>query len=515
MEKYGYLSKEEADQAQALSLELDYANLESEGPANYFLEQVKMEAEGILKDVNKEAETQYDLRKSGLVIETTLSLELQLAAQKALQEQLERMQPKLSAQYREASHKRILDQLVDKRIEELGLAEEAGQMAMRELFTWQGFYTDSISVRDSLMHNLTLLHAGFVAMDPRDGEVKAWIGGIDHRTHPYDQVFAQRQSASAFKPVLYASALEQGAMPCQYLDNDPIVLRDFEGWAPNNYDHSFGGKYSVSAALAKSMNVPTVNLFFQQDFDSLQGTWNRLGFSQELKREPSSALGTSSASLYEMAMAYASFANGGKKVSPKMIRSIKTSSGKVLFKAERDEEQERVLQPQASQLLTAMLQKAVNEGTGGALRGRYGVNLPLAGKTGTSQDYADAWFIGYSPNLVLATRVGASFPVIHFDRGNLGSGSALALPIVAGTLKSVQRSAALKNRFFVEFEALPDDYAYALQCEDYIDDTEVEKFFERVFDSRTTTFEKASKKAQRKARKKKGFFQRLFGKKDN
>ena len=383
------------------------------------------------------------------------------------------------------------------------------------MFSWQGFYTDSISVRDSLAKDLTLVHGGVIALDPRDGEVKAWIGGIDHRTQPYDQIFAQRQTASAFKPILYASALEQGAMPCQYLDNDPIVLSDFEGWAPNNYDRSFGGKYSMSASLAKSMNVPTVNLFFRQEFDSLQATWKRLGFSQELEREPSSALGTSSASLYEMAVAYGSFANGGKRIEPRLIRSIKTSSGKVLYRASSDQKEIRVLDRDAALLLTAMLKKAVNEGTGGSIRSVYGVELPLAGKTGTSQDYADAWFIGYSPNLVLGTRIGASFPAIHFDSGSLGSGSALALPVVAKTLQSVQGSNALRNRFFKDFEELPEDYSYALQCVDYIDDSEVEKFFERVFDSRTTTFEKASRKAQRKARKKKGFFQRLFGKKDN
>jgi penicillin-binding protein 1A len=146
------------------------------------------------------------------------------------------------------------------------------------------------------------------------------------------------------------------------------------------------------------------------------------------------------------------------------------------------------------------------------MSGTYGVRLPLAGKTGTSQDYADSWFLAYSPNLVLATRVGAPYPSVHFNSGSNGSGSALALPIVARTLRDVQRSSSLKKRFFPAFEALPEDYDYVLACADYIDDSEIERMLESVFSSEMTTFEKASKKAKRKARKKekKGFFNRLF-----
>ena len=151
------------------------------------------------------------------------------------------------------------------------------------------------------------------------------------------------------------------------------------------------------------------------------------------------------------------------------------------------------------------------------MSGTYGVNLALAGKTGTSQDYADAWFLAYSPNLVLASRVGAPYPSVHFSSGSNGSGSALALPIVPRTLQGVQRSPGLKKRFFPQFPELPEEYAYALACADYIDDTEIERMFESFFTTDATTFEKASKKAQRKARKKekKGFFNRLFKRKKN
>ncbi len=515
MEKYGYLEKAECDSLQALPLELDYANLESEGPANYFLVQIRREAEQILEELNQDREEPLDLNKSGLIIETSLSLELQTYALKAIKGHLSRMQERLNRQYGSGQSRKSLHALVDREIESNNLESRSQEMRPRELFTWEGFRNDSMSLRDSIAHSLLTLQAGFIALDPNDGEVKAWIGGNDYRTQPYDQVFAQRQTASAFKPILYASALEQGAMPCQYLDNDPIVLTDFDGWQPQNYDHSIGGKYSIAGALSRSMNIPTVNLFFRQDFDELSGIWTALGYSQELEYEPAVALGTTSASLFEMARAYATFANGGMHVEPRMIRRIRTADGKVLYQDGKMEDPRRVLEASTSELLNAMLQKAMLEGTGRSMSGNYGVRLSLAGKTGTSQDYADSWFLAYSPNLVLASRVGAPYPSIHFSSGSNGSGSALALPIVARTLQEVQRSPGLTRRFFPPFPELPEEYAYALGCADYIDDTEIERIFEQVFSSEMTTFEKASKKARKKARKKekKGFFNRLFKRK--
>jgi penicillin-binding protein 1A len=255
-----------------------------------------------------------------------------------------------------------------------------------------------------------------------------------------------------------------------------------------------------------------VNLFFRQNFSELAEIWRALGFSQELEYEPAVALGTTTASLYEMARAYASFANRGFSVDPVLIRRIKAPDGEIIYRHRAAEPPRRVLQDSTAVLMQAMLQKAVTEGTGRSVSGVYGVNLPLAGKTGTSQDYADSWFLAFSQNLVLASRVGAPYPAIHFNRGSDGSGSALALPIVARTLQSVQRSNGLKNRFFTPFDAIDEQSREALACADFIDESEIERMFESVFSKQATTFEKAAKKAQRKARKKekKGFFQRLF-----
>ncbi len=168
-------------------------------------------------------------------------------------------------------------------------------------------------------------------------------------------------------------------------------------------------------------------------------------------------------------------------------------------------------------LLNAVLQKAIKEGTGRSVKNVYGVQLPLAGKTGTSQNYADAWFLAYNPNLVMATRVGASMPSIHFNNGANGSGSTLALPLIAKTLQKAQKNRKIKNKYFTAFAELPVVYEHVLDCDDFIETTDIENFFGEIFKNKNTTFEKASKKAARKAKRKnkKPFFKRVFGKKED
>jgi len=516
MQKYDYLTKQMTDSLQLLSLDLDYANLESEGPANYFLVQVKKEVKELLKSLNRELDTVYDIRKSGLIIETTLNIDLQNYALIAFYEHLGKMQLRMDQQYKGGSSRSELDKIANKKLKQLKVTKNVDIKKKREMFSWKGIYTDSISFRDSIKKDLTLLHAGLIAVDPNTGAVKTWVGGIDYRIHPYDQIFAQRQTASAFKPVLYAQAFQYGAMPCQYLDNDELILTDYDNWRPQNYDHSIGGKYSIAASLAKSMNIPTVNLFLQIPFQDLQKLWSDLGFSQTLEYTPSTALGSATASLYEMAFAYASFANGGVKVEPHIISSIKNSKGDILYQNDFLPSNEKVLDSISTIFLNAVLQKAIKEGTGRSMKNVYGVHLPLAGKTGTSQNYADAWFLAYNPNLVLATRVGASIPSIHFNNGANGSGSTLALPLIAKTLQKAQKNNRIKSKYFKAFAELPSEFEFALACDDYIENSDIEKFLDGIFKNKNTTFEKASKKASRKVKRKnkKSFFKRLFEKKE-
>lgn len=351
-----------------------------------------------------------------------------------------------------------------------------------------------------------MLHAGLLAMNPVTGEIRAWVGGIDFKTHPYDQILARRQTGSTFKPILYAEALEEGIKPCTYLDNDSIVVSGMEEWSPRNFDHSVGGKYSLTGALVHSMNIPTFNLFLKVDFTRLDSLWTGLGFSFPLVNNPSVALGTAEASIGELAVAYSAFSNGGYRVIPQKLVSIKSADGKVIWQNKFNAPKVRMFTARTIILLNAILQKAVREGTGSPLGSVYGVHIPMAGKTGTSQDYGDAWFVGYNPKMVMVSRVGASLTSVHFTSGSNGSGSALALPLVGLTLKNLQTSHELMDEFAGTFPLLPSELQNQLDCPDYREKTAMENFM-GIFKKNKIDYDHAKHK-----QKKNSFFKRLFGK---
>ena len=443
MEKYGYLAGRAADSLSALPIKLNYSKTDLSGPADYFMVRVRMEADRILKDISAYRGKEWDLERDGLVITTTLRLPLQQAAGEAFAAHMPRMQKRLDDQYSTSS----------------------GRRALKE-------------IPDSLKKMMTTLHAGLFAMDPATGAVMAWTGGIDFKTQPYDQVLARRQLASVFKPFIYAAALEDGVEPCTYLDNDSVTLSGFNDWSPENYNHSYGGKYSLAGALAQSMNIPTFSLFLMIGFDNIDRLWQQMGFSFPLVNMPSLAMGTAEASILEVARAYAAFANGGMLVTPYLIESVKAPDGRILWQYTPPRGSDRVLSERSATLMAAMLEKAIREGTGASVHSVYGVKIPLAGKTGTSQSYADAWFAAFNPAMVIVSRVGASTPSIHFNSGSYGSGSALALPLVAMTLKKAEKNKELMSVINTPFAPLPPELARALDCPDFRE----KSFFDRLID---------------------------------
>lgn len=458
MERYAYMDKQMTDSLCALPLEIDYSKTDLAGPADYFMVRVRKETGRILREITPSRGGEWDIEKEGLIITTTLSLSLQQAANEAFAVHMPRMQKRLDGQYSTSSGKRALK-----------------------------------DIPDSLRKMMTTLHAGLLALDPSTGAVRAWVGGIDHQSQPYDQILARRQLASVFKPVIFAAALEDGLEPCRYLENDSVTLSDFKDWSPENYNHSFGGKYSLAGALAQSMNIPTFSLFMLIGFDKVEEQWKKMGFTFPLVNTPSLAMGTAEASVLEVALGYASFANGGMTVKPHFIESICDPKGNVLWQNDFPQPEIRALSERSSLLMSAMLQKAIREGTGASVHSVYDVRIPLAGKTGTSQDYADAWFAAFNPGLVIVSRVGASTPSVHFNSGRNGSGSALALPLVAMTLKKAERDPELMKEINVPFPALPPELEEALLCPDFREKT----FFDRLidlFDDDEILFEEAGKR---------------------
>ncbi|HLN55807.1 MAG TPA: transglycosylase domain-containing protein [Bacteroidales bacterium] len=519
MKKYDFLKPEEADSLISLPLVENYINYESHGPADYFLYQVKQEANGILQTIEAKTGRHWNIEEDGLVITTTLDLTLQNYANKAFSEHLKIMQERLNKQYSTPNGKRAAAAVAERELKRLDMLGRADEPSLKD-YSEDSTFTGPISVRDSMILAVKVLQAGLLAMNPVTGEIKAYVGGIDFRTQPYDQILARRQVASTFKPILYATAFEQGTQPCTYLDNDSITDSGIEGWSPQNFDHTYGGKYSLAGALVHSMNVPTYNLYINTDFEKLDTIWTKMGFSYTLNDYPSVPMGTAEANVKEMAIAYSAFANRGFKISPVSIVSIGTSEGELLWQNEFSKPTERILSESTAMLISAILRRAITGGTGTPLIGTYGVTLPFAGKTGTSQDYADAWFAAFNPSLVMVSRVGASSPSIHFTSGSNGSGSTLALPLIARTLRDVQQNKELSKKLISYFPELPPEMADELNCPDFKEIT----FFEEIIDIfkgkrpshreiLTPEKPKEPKPQEPVQQKKKSIFRRLFEKK--
>ncbi|MBR9998927.1 MAG: transglycosylase domain-containing protein, partial [Cyclobacteriaceae bacterium] len=449
-------------------LNLDYSNFSIDGPAQYFLYQVENKARIILSHLKKENGDHYDMEKDGLKIETTLDSRLQELAVDAIKNHLKTMQPLLDKDPALSAEKRKFQQTHDQ--------EEKN---LKEIWTWDGVKVESMSEFDSIWHYKKMLNAGMLILEPETGNIRVWIGGNHFRYLPYDLVLADRMIASAFKPVIFATALEEGWEPCDYFDNEIKTYEKYDDWTPRNYDGTSGDEVAMWYALARSLNLPTIDLFFKLGFNRVEEMCFRLGINNMPENSPSIALGAIDLSLRDMVPVYATFANGGRKPEPRMIERILDATGRVIYENEASENQ-YVLDPEISQMLTSMLQKAVNEGTGAALRARFNVSSDLAGKTGTSQNYSDAWFFTYNPGMVCGIWVGAFDPQIHFTSGNNGSGSSLALPIAGYLIRDIETDPSLKNAYLRNF-SIPGAYLARMACEPTRTKGGLNRFFESIF----------------------------------
>lgn len=502
MEKEHFLSQEVTDSLKKLPLNLEYENLNLNQPAGYFVHQVKTKTQELLEIIQANNGRKYDLEKDGLKIYTTLNMHIQDMAMVATKNHLSAMQKLLD---KELEGRGIKKQWFEKQLSTE--IDKDLQLKKIEVFDWDDIEPKSMNKLDSLWHYYKMLNAALLITNPTNGSVIAWIGGNHFRTLPFDMVLSHRQIASAFKPVLYATALENGYEPCTYLENDQKLYPEYENWEPQNFDHSSTPDSTVALwyALANSMNLPTVELYFKVGRENLLKTCNKLDFPSTSDDAPSIALGTLDVSLASIVRAYGSFANKGNLHELVMIDKITDAAGKVLYQRE-SAETVKVFTTETSQTISAILQSAINQGTGIRIRNQYGIRAELAGKTGTAQNNSDAWFIAYTPDLVIGTWVGARTPDIHFYGSN-GTGSSLALPVVAGILKGIELDAALRYRFLTPFDISADVYSF-LQCEPY-HKTGVSGFFDRLFNIREKKDSKI-RKSDEKGKQKEGFFKRLF-----
>ena len=413
------------------------------------------------------------------------------------------------------------------------------------IFTWDGDQEKEMSVVDSIKYYQSLLNTGFLATNPRDGRIKAWIGGIDNQYFQYDHVKSKRQPGSTFKPLVYATALKQEIPPCEYNYNRLVTYTEYDDWTPENSDGKYEGVYSMEGALSNSVNAVTVDMMIRVGIDSVKALARQMGISSTIPSVPSIALGTAEVSLYDMIQVYGIFANQGERRSLSFIRRIETNEGEVLIDFDQEEHiGEQVLTPEQAIMMTRMLQSVVDSGTARRLRFRYDLQNDIAGKTGTTQNHSDGWFIGYTPDLVAGAWVGAESPKVRFRTIALGQGANTALPIWGRFMQKVYQHPAFRASYQSTFPELPDSIQWQMDCPPYLPEMPVyealplldeEETIENVFDwifknkkgdkkkinEGPSIREKSNKRKgprikkrktkPKKKKKKRGLFKKIFG----
>ncbi len=268
------------------------------------------------------------------------------------------------------------------------------------------------------------LQAALIAVDPTTGHIRAMVGGRDFSKSQFNRAWqAQRQPGSAFKPLIYAAALDRGDSPAEILDDSPLSIKidNHKNWSPENFSRTYQGPVTMRKALAQSLNIPTVRLLGKIGIPDAIGYARKLGITSTLNPYPSLALGSSDVSLFELITAYSVFANRGMRLGPVSILTIADSAGRVLYSS--DAVPEQVVKPETAFLITNLLKGTIDQGTAWKARE---LGRPAAGKTGTTNDYCDAWFVGYTPDLVAGVWVGYDD---HRSIGPRETGARAALPI--------------------------------------------------------------------------------------
>lgn len=462
MVKYGFLEQAKYDALKTEDIKLDYrVENQNIGLAPYF----RTEASKFLRQWCRE--NGYDLYGDGLRIYTTIDSRMQKYAEQAV---AEHMKDRQSAFY---AHWKGRNPWVDESNQEIkGFPQQAIRRTSRyrdlkkqfegnedsinyylnkkipmTIFTWDGEKEVMMSPMDSLKHYKHFLQTGFMAMEPQTGYIKAWVGGINYKHFKYDHVKqGSRQPGSTFKPFLYTAAIENGYYPCyEVIDTQVCIpLADGTMWCPNNADNKFSGeKYTLRKALAESVNSISAFLINKLGPETLVQTAKKMGISTPLDPTPSLALGSSDVSLYDMVGAYGTFVNGGTWTEPTYITRIEDKHGNLIY--EHLPKTVDALSEETAYMMVHMLKAAAEPGGTAyyGLRYRNGLKNEIGAKTGTTQNYSDAWFMGITPNLVAGTWVGGEDRSIHFRTMKEGQGGRLAMPIYGAFMQKVYSDKSL------------------------------------------------------------------------
>ncbi|MBA4317741.1 MAG: penicillin-binding protein [Flavobacterium sp.] len=484
MEKGGIITEDQKQKLQALPITLKF-KLEShrEGTATYFREYLRDYMKKWVEENKKPDGSDYNIYKDGLKIYTTIDSRMQSYAEEAVEKHMANMQEQFFIEAKtnknapfvnisEAETDRILKQAMKSSyrwtvLEEQEKSEEEiiasfSVKTKMKVFTWKGEKDTIMTPLDSIRYYKHFLQSGLMAMEPQTGNIKAWVGGINYKYFQYDHVGqGARQVGSTFKPFVYATAIEQlGMSPCDTIIDGPFIIRKgrhhvTEDWEPRNSNNQYRGMVTLKQGLAHSINTISAKLIDKTGPEAVVELTHKLGVKSEIPAQPSIALGAVDITVEDMVAAYGTFANQGVYVKPQFITRIEDKSGVVIY--EPIPESHDVLNKDIAFAVIKLLQGVTETGSGVRLRTQgggsgdnrwtgypYMFTNPIAGKTGTTQNQSDGWFMGMVPNLVTGVWVGCEDRSARFKSLTYGQGATAALPVWGYFMKLCYEDETLK-----------------------------------------------------------------------
>ncbi|RZJ51208.1 MAG: penicillin-binding protein [Flavobacterium sp.] len=475
MVKAKMISEAEKERLQALPIALKF-KLEShrEGMATYFREYLRDYMKKWTAENKKPDGSDYDVYKDGLKIYTTIDSRMQKYAEEAVSEHMKNLQQQFFIEMKnnknapfvnitKAETDRIMMQAMKNSVrwatlKDMGKSEDEiiqsfGVKAKMTIFTWKGERDTIMTPTDSIRYYKHFLQSGLMAMEPQTGNIKAWVGGINYKYFQYDHVGqGARQVGSTFKPFVYATAIEQLNMsPCDSILDGPFMIHKGRhhvtaDWEPRNSDNRYRGMVTLKQGLANSINTVSAKLIDRTGPEAVVELTRKLGVKTEIPVQPSIALGAVDITVEDMVAAYSTFANQGVYVKPQFLNRIENKSGEVIY--EPIPESHDVLNKDIAFAVIKLLQGVTETGSGARLRTQgggsgdnrwtgypYMFKNPIAGKTGTTQNQSDGWFMGMVPNLVTGVWVGCEDRSARFKSLTYGQGATAALPVWAYFMK--------------------------------------------------------------------------------
>lgn len=462
------------DSLTALPLKLKYQpNANEDSDNNYIREAVRNFLKTWLKENNR------DLYEDGLKVYCTIDSRLQTLAEEAMVKHMKRLQKRFEQQWEGqnpwsdrsgkeipyyieniASNTRYFINLRNKYKGKVDSIQYYLNLPRKmRVFTWDGEKDTTISFMDSIRYYNRFLHAGFFGMNPNDGQVKFWVGGINPKYFKYDHIRqSRRQPGSTFKAFVYAAAMDNGYGPCDKFSDIPVTYNYEEkgqkkSWSPRNADATFSGReVTLKYAFAKSINSVAVQITKLLGWKKVIEYAYKMGIQTPLQDVPSVCLGSSDVTLYELINAYCPMVNGGYRIDPVLVTRIEDQQGRVLYQSSENKEQ--VLSEEIAFYLQQLLLAGLTE-PGGTTQALFEYDLfryktDFGGKTGTSSNHSDGWFVGVTPGLVAGTWVGGESRSVHFKSSELGEGCKTALPIYGYFMEKVvsdERFTDLGGRF--------------------------------------------------------------------